>query len=74
MTIENVDEEILLVIMKTFEIQSCVCEFHFFQDSWKPKRGEILNASNEDHLSSVVHDRHAIANKDKKGKNVWACS
>ena len=37
MIIENVNEEILLVIIKTFEIQSCVRGVYFFQDSWQPK-------------------------------------
>ena len=68
MITENVDEEIPLVIIKTFGIQSCVCEFHFFQDSWQPKLGETLKVSNEDELSSLVHDRHAIACKDKNGR------
>ena len=49
MIIENVEEEIPVVIMKIFEIQSCVRGFHFFQDSWQPKLGEFLNASNEWH-------------------------
>ena len=40
MIIENVDEEIPLVIIKTFEIQSCIRAFHFFQDSWQPKLGD----------------------------------
>ena len=40
MIVENVDEEIPLVIIKTLEIQSCVCVFHFFQDSWQPKLGD----------------------------------
>ena len=34
MIIEKVDEEIPLVILKAFEIQSYVRGFHFFQDSW----------------------------------------
>ena len=41
MIIENLDEEIPLVIIKKIEIQFCPCEFHFFQDSWQPKLGEI---------------------------------
>ena len=40
MIVENVDEEIPLVIIKTLEIQSCVRVFHFFQDSWQPKLGD----------------------------------
>ena len=64
MVIENVDEEIPLVnIIKTFEIQSCVRGFHFYHDSWQPKLGEILNASNEDEPSSLVHDRYVIKDK-----------
>ena len=70
MIIEKVDEETSLFIMKSFEMQSCVHEFHFFQNSWQPKLGEILNASNEDEPSSLVHDRYAIACKDKNGKTV----
>ena len=69
-TIENVDEETPLVITKTFEIQSYVRGFHFFQDFYRPKLGEIMNASNEDEPSSLVHDRYAIACKDKIGKTV----
>ena len=68
MIIEKVDEEISLVIIKTFKIQSCVCGFCFFQDSWQPKLREILNASNEDHPSFLIHGRYAIAHKDKNGK------
>ena len=45
MVIKNVEEEILLVIIKMFVIQSCVCGFHFLQDSSQSKLGEILNAS-----------------------------
>ena len=70
MIIENVNEEILLVIIKTFEILSFVCGFHFFQDSRQPKPGEILNASNEDKPSSLVNDRYAVACKDKYGRTV----
>ena len=56
MIIENVDEEIPLVIIKTFESPSCGRGFHCFQDSWQPKLGEILNASNQNNPSSLVHD------------------
>ena len=37
MIIENVDEEIALIIVRTFEIHSCVRGLHFFQDPWQPK-------------------------------------
>ena len=53
MIFENVDEEMPVVIIKTFEIQTCVCAFHFFQESWQPKLGKILNTSNEDEPSSL---------------------
>ena len=43
MIIENVDEEIPRVIIKTFGIKSCARGFYFFQNSWQPKPGEILN-------------------------------
>ena len=56
MIIENADEEIPLVIIKTFEIQSCVRVSHFYQGSWQSKLGEILNASNEGEPSSLVRD------------------
>ena len=51
MNIEQVDEEISVVIIKTFEIQSCVHGLHFFQNSC---------ATKEDEPSSLSHDRHAI--------------
>ena len=51
MNIEHVDEEISVVIIKTFEIQSCVHGLHFFQNSC---------ATKEDEPSSLSHDRHAI--------------
>ena len=70
MIIEKVDKETSLFIMKSFEMQSCVHEFHFFQNSWQAKLREILNASNEDEPSSLVHDRYAIGCKDKNGKTV----
>ena len=56
---------ILLVIIKTFEIQSYVCGFRFFQESWQNNLEEMLNASNEDELPSLIHDRYAIVCKDK---------
>ena len=62
--------KIPLVIIKTFEIQSCVRGFHFFQDSWQPKFGEIWKASKENEPSSIVYDRYAIAWEDKNGKTV----
>ena len=68
MIIKNVDEEILLVVIKTFEVQYCVRGFHLFQGSWQPKLGEILNASNEDEPSFLVHDRYATACEDKNCK------
>ena len=55
MIIKNVDEETSLVIVKTFEIQSCIGMFHTFQYSWQPKFGKVLNARNEDELFSLVH-------------------
>ena len=70
MIIEKVDEEILLVIIKTFKIQSWVRVLHFFQDTWQPKLGEILNISNEEEQSPLVHDMYAIACKDENGKTV----
>ena len=70
MTIESADEEILLLIIATFEIQSCVRGFHFYQDSWQFKLGEILNASNEDKPSSLVHDIYTITRKGKNRKTV----
>ena len=68
--IESVNEENLLVIIKTFEIKSWVSEFHFFQGSWQPKLGETLNASNEDKQSSLVHYSYAFACKDTNRKTV----
>ena len=62
---ENVDEKILLVFIKTFEIQSCVHMFHFFQDTRQPKLGDILNAIDKDDPTFLVHDRYAIACKNK---------
>ena len=62
---ENVDEKILLVFIKTFEIQSCVHMFHFFQDTRQPKLGHILNATDKDDPTFLVHDRYAIACKNK---------
>ena len=59
-----------MVIIKTFEIQSCVCGLHFFQDSCQPRLGEILNVSNEDDCSSLVHGRYAVACKDENGKAI----
>ena len=41
-----------------------------FSRLWQPKLGEIKNASNEDESSTLVHDRHATACKDKIGKTV----
>ena len=70
MIIKNVDEETSLVIVKTFEIQSCVGVFHAFQYSWQPKLGKVLNARNKDELFSLVHDRYAVPCKDKNGKIV----
>ena len=70
MIIENADEEIPLVIIKTFEIQSCVRVFHFYQGSWQFKLGEILNASNEDEPSPLVRDIYTIARKDKNETTV----
>ena len=54
-------------IIKTFEIQSWVCGLHFFQDTWQPRLGGILNVSNEDNSSSLVHG-------SMQWKNYWACS
>ena len=62
---ENVDEEIPLVFIKTFQIQSCVHMFHLFQDTRQPKLGGILNATDIDDPTSLVHDRYAIAYKNK---------
>ena len=45
MVTENVEEEILLVIINIFVIQSRAGGFHFLQDSWQSKLGKILNAS-----------------------------
>ena len=70
MITENVDDDVPLVIIKTFGIQPCVRGFHFFQGSWQPKLGEKLNVSNEDEPSSLVHDRRAIVCKDKNRKTV----
>ena len=70
MIIKNVDEETSLVIVKTFEIQSCFGVFRTSQYSWQPKLGKVLNARNEDELFSLVHDRYAVACKDKNGKIV----
>ena len=67
---ENIDEEILRVITKTFEIQSCVNMLRFFQDTWQPKLREILNTSNKDEPSSLVRDRYATTCKNKNGKIV----
>ena len=60
MITENVEEEIPVVIIKIFKIQSCVHGFHFFQDSWQPKLGEFLNANNEEKPSSLIHDGMAM--------------
>ena len=70
MIIKNVDEGTSLVIVKTFEIQSCVGVFRTFQYSQQPKLGKVLNARNEDELFSLVHDRYAVACKDKNRKIV----
>ena len=68
MIIGNVDKEFLLVITKKNPIlRSWV---PLFSRLWQPKLGEIKNASNEDESSTLVHDGHAIACKDKIGKTV----
>ena len=62
-----------VVIIKTFEIQSCVRGLHFFQDSCEPRLGEILNVSNEDDFRHSYMVGMQLRVKMKM-ENYWACS
>ena len=66
--IEDLNQKILLNIIKTFEIEFYAQDFHLLKDSWQPQLREMFKAVIADEPPSLVLGKYTSLCKDENCK------